>query len=221
MNCRSYSVFCRRAAICSFAVCLFILAEVLPEVGGAAQSGNGGAGYIRTPVYTEEGVEACLSCHYGETMQAIAASPHGNVTNPATPYSTKGCESCHGPGSFHVSRAHGGKGLPQLLSFGHGPGRSSRQEQLGACLACHENERSGSPMIGFTHSVHDVSSINCSRCHVVHTQTDPNSDASRQAGICLACHRKQKDGHPLIGRKPVDFGAMTCSTCHDVHPPSK
>lgn len=200
---------------------LVVLANLLISGGVLAQHPWNGVGAVRQPKFTAEGVEACLSCHFGEKMQAIAASPHGNSANPATPYSRMGCESCHGPGSFHVSRAHGGKGFPELLRFGRGSGFSGRQQQLDACLVCHEDDQSGAPVIGFTNSVHDMSSINCSRCHEVHTHSESISDTAHQAGTCFSCHRRQKKEHPLPGGKPVDFATKSCSNCHDVHPAVK
>lgn len=197
---------------------LMVLANLLISSGVLAQHPRNGIGAVRQPRFTAEGVEACLPCHFGEKMQAIAASPHGNSANAASPYSKEGCEACHGPGSFHVSRAHGGKGFPELLRFGRGAGFSSRQQQLDACLACHENPYSAAPLIGFTGSVHDLSPVNCSRCHEVHAQSQPLGAAAYQAGICFGCHRKQKDRHPLTGHEPVDFEALSCSKCHNVHP---
>jgi predicted CXXCH cytochrome family protein len=212
---------CRHADVCLLPVLVLFSLAVPPGNASAEQWWRGGVGFSRQPHFTADGATDCLSCHFGEKMQAIAASPHGNSANPASPYSKAGCESCHGPGSFHVSRAHGGKGFPELLRFGRGSGFSSRQQQLTACLACHENPDSGAPLIGFTGSVHDLSPVNCSRCHEAHTHPQPLDTAAHQAGICFACHRKQKEQHPLLGQEPVDFGTLPCSKCHDVHPAGK
>ncbi len=67
--------------------------------------------------FTAAGVEGCLRCHVGDRLTAMAKTAHGNKDNPHTPYATQGCESCHGPGSFHSSRARGGVGFPALISF--------------------------------------------------------------------------------------------------------
>jgi len=196
----------------------FLLLLVVLGASNAESLWDGGVGAIRKPNITGEGAGACLPCHFGESMQALAAGPHGNHANPATPYSKEGCESCHGPGSFHVSRAHGGTGSPALIRFGRGAGFSSRQEQLDACRACHEDGKSGAPLIGFTGSVHDMKSVNCSRCHTVHVRSGPVSDAAGQASACVDCHRRQKDGHPSPAPATGDFRQLPCSSCHDVHP---
>lgn len=172
---------------------------------------------VRQASYTEEGVEGCHLCHAGEFNRSVAATPHGNASNPATPYGQHGCESCHGPGSFHVSRAHGGKGVPDMIQFGSGPDASGREEQIGACQACHQQATGGSAAVAFENSAHDLPFVNCSTCHVMHAEVEPLSSPARQAEICLDCHRKMRDGHPQIGTRPLDFSRQACSLCHAVH----
>jgi DmsE family decaheme c-type cytochrome len=171
----------------------------------------------RVPSFTEDGTEACLRCHSGEKMRAIASSSHGNSENPGSPFAGNGCESCHGPGSIHVSRAHGGRGFPPLTTFGRGKDTSPREEQIHACLTCHADTNTGTKRIGFIGSVHDKRTINCSTCHQVHVETDPLTDQDQQAATCYRCHRKQKEEHPRFEGKSIDFNALSCSTCHDVH----
>ena len=60
--------------------------------------------------FSAGGTEQCLTCHAGDNMTIMAETPHGNTDNPHSPYSKQGCESCHGPGSVHISRAGGGAG---------------------------------------------------------------------------------------------------------------
>jgi len=165
-------------------------------------------GSVRTPQYTEGGMEVCLRCHSGEKMHAIVRGAHGDGP---------GCESCHGPGSFHVSRAHGGRGFPQMITFGRGGEVSSREVQLTTCLACHSSAQGErSPLIWWG-SVHDRKNINCATCHRVHLEVDPIKEKSQQDKTCFRCHRKQKTEHPRFEDKSVDFDTLTCWTCHDVH----
>jgi DmsE family decaheme c-type cytochrome len=171
----------------------------------------------RTPSFAEEGAEACLRCHSGEKMRAIVSSPHGDNENQGSPFAEHGCESCHGPGSIHVSRAHGGRGFPPLTTFGRGEDVSPREEQIHACLVCHAEENTGTRRIGFVGSVHDKQRINCSTCHKLHVETNPITDKDQQAKTCYRCHRKQKKEHPRFEGKSIDYDALSCSTCHDVH----
>jgi len=196
---------------------IFLLGFFLSVSVAAAGETEGGTVSKRTPSYTYEGPEACLRCHSGDTMRAIAASPHGNVDHPGAPFARQGCEACHGPGSIHVSRAHGGRGFPPLTAFGRGSDASPREEQLHACLACHANENDGVGKIAFFGSVHDKRTINCSTCHELHAEVDPINDKERQETTCYRCHRRQKEEHPRFEGKSINFDALACSTCHDVH----
>jgi DmsE family decaheme c-type cytochrome len=173
----------------------------------------------RTPIYTEEGAESCLRCHSGEKMRAVAASPHMDLNIQGTPATAHSCESCHGPGSIHISRAHGGKGFPLLTRFDRRSSQSPRDEQLHACLSCHADESKGEKQIVFLSSAHDRTNINCSTCHVVHTESDPISSKENQDRTCGRCHRKDIRNHPRFEEKSIDFDALSCSTCHDVHVP--
>ena len=72
----------------------------------------------RAPKFTKEGTKGCQVCHSGERMQIIEKTVHGKTDKADSPYGQQGCESCHGPGSFHVSRAHGGRGFRNIIKFG-------------------------------------------------------------------------------------------------------
>jgi len=171
----------------------------------------------RTPSYTEQGVEVCLRCHSGPKIQAIQVNAHGRLENLPAPLVSRGCESCHGPGSIHISRAHGGRGFPPLTAFGRGSSFSPRDEQINACLSCHEYVIGDKTSIRFRGSPHDRRNINCTTCHLVHAESDPIGDRSQQADTCYRCHRKQKNSHPRFENKSIDFDSLTCWTCHDVH----
>lgn len=175
----------------------------------------------RTPSYTRGGTESCLTCHSGEKMRAVASSLHGKVDVPGSPATDHGCESCHGPGSIHSSRAHGGRGFPPLTQFGREKDASPREEQLHACLGCHAREGLGDSRVTFIGSAHDRRTINCSTCHTVHAETDPISDRETQTVTCSRCHRRHLAEHPRFEDKGIDFDALSCSTCHDVHAPAQ
>jgi DmsE family decaheme c-type cytochrome len=198
-----------------FTSCLLVL--ILSAGSSLAQEPEAGSRVKRTPIYTENGTVDCLRCHSGEKMRAVATSPHGNEKNEHAPAAGRGCESCHGPGSIHISRAHGGRGFPPLTTFGRGSGVAPREEQLEACMSCHAREGAGMEVIQFIGSPHDRRTINCSTCHTVHAQTDPVREKDHQAATCNRCHRRQINEHPRFEDKSIDFDALSCWTCHDVH----
>ncbi|MBT8059055.1 MAG: hypothetical protein KJO33_05630 [Gammaproteobacteria bacterium] len=152
-------------------------------------------------------------------MRAIAGSAHGDESRPNSPAARHGCESCHGPGSIHVSRAHGGRGFPPLTTFGRGKNASGRDEQLTACLACHGSGDRDVSQVVFAGSPHDRRTINCSSCHTAHAESDRMRDREGQVSTCSRCHKRQIESHPEFRGRRLDFGAVSCAACHDVHAP--
>ncbi len=167
----------------------------------------------RHPIFTDEGTQGCLVCHSGEKINTIQTGVHG-ADNPMT---RRGCEDCHGPGSFHVSRAHGGKGFPSMVRFGEGPEASPRDDQVRACLACHAPDAEGERAVVFASSAHDWALLSCTTCHSLHTETDRMMDKEGQNATCYRCHDERKVEHPRFKDTTITFEDLKCSTCHNVH----
>ncbi len=198
---------------------LLCLAIFLFPLSAPAQEAADPDAYARTPSYSEEGAESCLRCHSGGEMRAVQLGPHFNLQNPGAPATYHYCESCHGPGSIHVSRAHGGRGFPPLIDFGRGEKASPRDVQLNACMQCHGTVGEVRKTIGFYGSPHDRKNINCSTCHTVHAKVDPIMDRDEQAATCYRCHRKMRSEHPQFDAESMNIHVLPCSACHDVHRP--
>lgn len=196
--------------------CLVLVLFALPAMAQELSEPSRGK---RIPIYTEEGAAACLRCHAGSEMRAVQDGPHFDIKNPGAPAANQYCESCHGPGSIHVSRAHGGRGFPPLTAFGRGKDKAPREEQIHACMQCHGAADKVSKTIGFYGSPHDRNSINCSTCHTVHAVTDPVSERETQVAICYRCHRRTKTDHPRFEADSMNIDVLKCSDCHDVHRP--
>lgn len=172
----------------------------------------------RPPQLTLKGAESCLFCHSDEKIQAVQDGPHRS--GPDSPMGKQGCEHCHGPGSFHVSRAHGGAGFPSLIEFGRRSSASPREVQLEACLHCHREKTGGSSAIVFLGSPHDIKRINCSTCHSAHVARDPILvDMQAEDRNCNRCHRRIREEHKRFEERGIDFDSLACSACHDVHSP--
>ena len=170
-----------------------------------------------TPVakYTEEGTERCLACHGGEKMTLIADSPHGNKENAYTPYAQMGCESCHGKGSLHVSRARGGAGFPALIRFSADGSPLPRQNE--SCLNCHAQAMGSLEGMAWAGSLHDNGKITCGTCHSIHTAENGMTNAAKQKTNCSGCHEAQIATHPKFESKGIVFDKLACGDCHDVH----
>jgi predicted CXXCH cytochrome family protein len=164
--------------------------------------------------FTAEGIERCVQCHSGESITLIANTVHGNKDNPHTPYAKHGCESCHGPGSLHVSRARGGRGFPLLLAFR--PGEPVKR-QTEACVGCHAKAMGELNGVQWTGSVHDKMGMTCVNCHTLHSEENPLQDQKQQREVCAKCHSQQISNHRRYENTGIEFDNLTCFKCHDVH----
>lgn len=168
------------------------------------------------PQYTQQGTKSCTECHSGEIIQIMLKGPHGNKNNPDTPFAQRGCESCHGPGSFHISRAHGGKGFPKVITFGTDK-KLPADKQLDACLHCHAKKMGEDKGMKWQGSIHAEAKMTCSECHKLHSTENAMADKQQQANSCYSCHDKTKKEHPRFEDKGIVFEKLSCWSCHDVH----
>jgi DmsE family decaheme c-type cytochrome len=165
--------------------------------------------------FTAEGTKQCLRCHGGDKIAVIQQTPHGDTDHPDSPASNHGCESCHGPGSLHISRARGGAGHPILLQFKDG--LDNTKAQTTACLDCHAQILGDHEAMSWRGSAHDTEDITCSSCHQVHVATNALKVRDNQVTNCSDCHEKQMKSHRTFADKGINFDQLTCFDCHDVH----
>jgi DmsE family decaheme c-type cytochrome len=184
-------------------------------MAGWSSAGAQQTGSIPAAKFTEQGTERCLDCHGGEQMTLIADSPHGDVSNPHTPYAQRGCESCHGKGSLHVSRARGGAGFPELIQFKRRGASVQRQNE--ACLNCHMTDMDELEGMAWAGSLHDTGRMTCGTCHTIHVAENLMAVKSEQEKNCAGCHEEQIAAHPKFEDKGIVFDKLTCGSCHDVH----
>ncbi len=194
-----------------FAAGLFVLGHISLDVAEAQTSR---ARLNADPQYTTRGTEGCLACHGGENMTVMGDTPHGKLENPHSPYSQQGCESCHGPGSIHVSRAGGGAGYPLLLSFKND---DDIPEQNAACMNCHAETLGELEGFTWAGSLHDGAGMSCQDCHQGHTTERAMWDKEEQKANCSGCHRRQIENHKRFESAGIVFDKLSCSTCHAVH----
>lgn len=164
--------------------------------------------------YTTEGTQGCVRCHGAESITSMEKTVHGNKENPQTPYAKHGCESCHGPGSLHVSRARGGRGFPLLLAF---RGGEPAQRHTEACIGCHGKDVGKLKGMNWNGSVHATMGMTCVNCHKLHVEGNPLSEQKSQQEVCAKCHGKQITDHRRFENVGIVFDKLTCFECHDVH----
>ena len=203
-----------RSAAGLTALALVGLASVVLSFAATAQDKR--RSVLPEAQFTAGGADACLRCHAGESMRVMGETAHGNAENPHTPYAQQGCESCHGPGSLHVSRARGGAGFPALLAFDRK--KNSREDMNAACTNCHEQDLGDTAAMEWTGSVHAERGITCVSCHsAMHALDNPLSQRDGQLDNCARCHRPAIDSHPRFENKGIVFDRLSCTDCHDVH----
>ncbi len=202
------------AALLLLLVLAGVLSAVVLVTASARQQGEKAVQMpgAREAHYTAGGTDTCLTCHGGEKMLLMAQTPHGNASNPHTPYAQHGCESCHGPGSVHASRAGGGRGFPELVSFDD---EESAQVKLDACLSCHAQDMGELEGMAFRGTVHDF--MGCVDCHDAHSMETTLGERDAQVEACGACHARQLETHPRFEGQGNLFDKLACSGCHDVH----
>jgi DmsE family decaheme c-type cytochrome len=158
----------------------------------AAQTGTGYAGEA-----------TCLTCHDDRSYRATA---HGHAFNDRAPAATMGCESCHGPG-----KAHADSGDPSLIRvFSRMPAADVND----TCATCH-NRATHALWDG---SQHEQRNVSCVTCHSVHNAVgEPQLKARTEPMLCASCHRSVTNRQHRFNHMPLREGAMTCSSCHNVH----
>jgi len=187
---------------------------VVWALGYASPSAAQGSRSTGAAQFTEAGTDSCLRCHGGENMTVMAETVHGKADDPNAPYAQKGCESCHGPGSLHVSRARGGAGFPALIRFGD---KETHPAQTATCLDCHEDDTDTTEGMEWTGSLHDTPEITCVSCHSMHTTNNSLSNRDEQVESCADCHKDEITNHRRFEQQGIVFDKLTCYDCHDVH----
>lgn len=156
------------------------------------------------PGATFVGNQACAECHATIT-RVFPTSAHGRLHLEATSaVGQTGCESCHGPGSLHVTSG-GGTG-----KFIVNPGKSPS-----ACFECHR----GTEAEFHLPQHHPVleGHMSCSQCHDPHGSDifKPASGLAmaRVNESCSECHRDQARSF-VFEHQALREG---CQVCHNPH----
>lgn len=193
----------------------------------AAELSSALAARLSAPAeYTERGPQKCLLCHAEKRMSLMAETLHGNKGNPDTPFAQRGCESCHGKGSLHVSRSMRDKGRPPMITFGK-RAKTPIKEQIQTCLRCHEKDREALMRISGHKNAKNIAGLSCSTCHTMHPYPEgagqpPRTAKYTQLGTkkCLLCHSEErmeqvaKTRHGDVSNPHTPFAKHGCESCH-------
>jgi DmsE family decaheme c-type cytochrome len=150
------------------------------------------------------GQDTCLTCHESQTYKGTA---HAMVSNPRSPASTHGCESCHGPGKAHAESGGDTTKIVRLNAM-------KPQQASETCTTCHDRGKHAL----WSGSQHDQRNVGCLTCHSVHRPEGPKQLKTKtEMQTCATCHRNIVNKQFRFNHMPLREGAMTCSSCHNVH----
>ena len=154
------------------------------------------------PGATFVGTKACADCHE-ELVRDFKTAGHSRLMANGKNAENAGCESCHGPGSLHVSSGGGAKTIVN-------PGKSPE-----ACFQCHLEIRAKFNL-PYRHPVPE-GRVNCGDCHNPHkgsmTKGGGSTNVLGKNETCLECHQAQR-GPFVFQHEAIRQG---CTTCHDPH----
>jgi hypothetical protein len=167
--------------------------------------------------YTNANALKCFECH-----TTLLSDRGPMVLDESTMIPNVGCERCHGPGKSHVEAARAG--APEVqLAMPFGPGRSTTDEQIRMCGACHRLPSMGdaglirvdNPVlvrfqpVGLLQSAcfrKSAGALSCVTCHDPHSRA--STDQAEYEAVCLSCHQGP-------GKMPCKVSPATaCLGCH-------
>ncbi len=185
------------------------LVPILCAAGTASAVLQGAKAQVAAPAPAQGtspyvGQDTCLTCHEDQKYDGTA---HAFAANERTPAATHGCESCHGPGKAHVDGDGDATKIIRLKSV-------SPQASSATCTTCHDRKAHAL----WDGSQHDQRNVGCVSCHSVHKpKAAPQLAARTQMELCSSCHRNVTNKQHRFNHMPVREGAMTCTSCHNVH----
>jgi len=170
------------------------------------------------------GNEVCKACHVAQ-VEKFSQTVMGKIFlhNPRNAMEKQACESCHGPGSNHVS-AGGGKAVGGLITFRKDSGESAKVQNE-ACLGCHQR----GIQTYWEASPHASRGVACVNCHTLMEKTSdrfqlakvgdktPFFNKRAQTEVCGQCHLQRKAQLMRSSHMPLREGKMTCTDCHNPH----
>jgi DmsE family decaheme c-type cytochrome len=204
----------------------------------AAQSQPSQGGGVTGEPATYVGDETCKACHQAQAHE-FSQTTMGKImlAHPRDENESRGCESCHGPGSRYVAemaevmgkgikpdQAAHGPAVAGVMTFRKDSDESAEQDNA-VCLTCHDKGEQSF----WRASIHSSRGLRCVDCHTIMRQVSPRFQLSvamesspfittrPETQVCLRCHLTQKMEINLPSHMPVREGAMACTDCHNPH----
>ena len=160
------------------------------------------------------GAEQCVTCHrQAGTNWAHTVHARAMLSGVDTQSSDagSGCESCHGPGSLHITDPADAATILRFSATSVQPVAA----QNARCLGCHR----GGQRLHWHNSAHERQDVACSDCHNPMARL---SDSGLLANVsinetCFNCHQQQRAEFHRRSHMPLPEGKIACSDCHNPH----
>ena len=154
------------------------------------------------PGATFVGSKACADCHE-ELVRDFKTAGHSRLMAKGKNAENAGCESCHGPGSLHVSSGGGARTI------------INPRKDPETCFQCHLEIRAKFNL-PYRHPVPE-GRVSCSDCHNPHKGSvfkgGGSTNMMGKNEVCFQCHQAQR-GPFVFQHEATREG---CTTCHDPH----
>ena len=158
------------------------------------------------------GEAVCIRCHqlesehFTHTFHALGLHA-ANKADPSIPV----CETCHGPGSAHVTSPETNGYILGFTNHSSTP----IEVQTRTCLACHE----GGPRDHWSGSIHQRNGLSCSDCHNPMAKFSVEGSMAKASinETCATCHKDIELQFHRRSHMPLPEGQMSCDDCHNPH----
>lgn len=156
--------------------------------------------FAAKPTNQATDAETCGECHE-DLVKTFMLKSHSTIDS--------NCTACHGDANKHMEEGGG----PTIFAF---KSTNVPNEKSKKCLFCHTKNNSR-----FFASPHGKSSLDCTTCHTIHSEsTKPSLLKTGATKSCAACHEDIFSLFQLNERHRLQESILECTSCHNPHEPA-
>ncbi len=170
--------------------------------------------YFPSAAQESSDVRLCAGCH-DEVVSSIKDNPHVSLDRKKAHGGESvefSCAACHKGYKAHVEDYTNTAGMTTFSE------KETPISKTAACVQCHKKKTSR-----FFSSVHGFTGTDCMRCHSIHSENEVAGYLLKESTVesCRECHPSIYARFNLNEHHPLKEGFMVCTSCHEVHGPSR